>query len=258
MLLVVVPSAPASADCMPIVGTEHVLEPGTVVLLGEIHGTRDGPETVSRLACAALEQGRQVTVGLEIPQNEQSAINRYLEGEDEASQRDLLLATSFWRRDYQDGRSSRAMLDLLFVLREYGTGVVAIDDPEAPEERDAFMAHRLSDEISKASQNIFVVLVGNLHNRLVVGNRFNASYEPMGYLLRKMRPETELISLQLTHSGGSAWICTGSATSDCGERALNGKEGSEPGVEIFEDSTESRYSGRLHVGPIEASPPAKN
>ena len=49
------------------------------------------------------------------------------------------------------------MLDLLFVLREYGAGVVAIDDPEAPEApegRDAFMAHRLSEEISKASQNI--------------------------------------------------------------------------------------------------------
>ena len=80
MLLVVVPSAPVWADCMPIAGTEHVLEPGTVVLLGEIHGTREGPETVSRLACAALEQGQQVTVALEIPQNEaighQSNISR--------------------------------------------------------------------------------------------------------------------------------------------------------------------------------------
>ena len=95
------------------------------------------------------------------------------------------------------------------MLREYGARVVAIDDPEAPQGRDAFMANRLSDEVSKARQEIFVVLVGNLHNRLAAGNRFNAWYEPMGYLLPTTIPETELTSLRVTHRGGSAWVCTG-------------------------------------------------
>jgi len=97
-----------------------------------------------------------------------------------------------------------------------------------------------------------------MHNRLVAGNRFNPSYEPMGYLLRTTSPATELISLRVTHSGGSAWICTGSTTSDCGEQDLKGTVGLEPGIDIFEDSGESAYSGRLHVGPIKASPPAKH
>ncbi|TDI48407.1 MAG: hypothetical protein E2P02_00815 [Acidobacteria bacterium] len=108
MIIVAAPPATVWADCTSIAGTEHVLESGTVVLLGEIHGTREGPQTVSRLACAALEQGRDVTIGLEIPKNEQVAINRYFDGEDEASQRAMLLATSFWQRDYQDGRSYTA------------------------------------------------------------------------------------------------------------------------------------------------------
>lgn len=63
--VVVTPSATAWADCTPLAGTEHVLEPGTVVLLGEIHGTIEAPEAVSRLACVALEQGRRVTIGLD-------------------------------------------------------------------------------------------------------------------------------------------------------------------------------------------------
>ena len=258
VFVVLVPPSMVGSECTPIVGSEDLLEPGSIVLLGEIHGTTQGPEAVSRLTCVALEHGRRVSVALEIPKGEQPFIDQYLDGDNIST----LLGTGFWQRDYQDGRSSRAMLELLSTLRDYARDtervrVVAIDDPDAANGRDAYMAERVHHEISSAPQDVVIVLVGNLHNRLVAGNRWNPSYEPMGYLLGNMGHTQHLVSLRLTHGGGSAWVCTGSTPGDCGERELNGDDGLELGIEMFEASTDNAYSGRLHLGHIDASPPAK-
>ncbi len=81
----------------------------------------------------------------------------------------------------------------------------------------------------------------------------------MGYLLESLLgSETELVSLRITNSGGSAWICTGSAATDCGVRELDGQDELPMGTELFADSQDAAFSGRLHVGPITALPPAKN
>lgn len=256
----------ASLECMSIAGAASILRGGAVVLLGEIHGTDQAPEAISALTCHALDRGLNVTVALEIPRDEQEAIERYLTPDDrsEPLMLDSLMKGSFWQRGYQDGRSSRGMLELLRSLRRYReeterVRVVIIDDPQAPEGRDAYMAHRLRDVRAAAEQNLILVLTGNLHNRLVIGTRWNPQYEPMGYLLEKLLgSETELVSLRITHSGRSAWVCTGSAATDCGVRELDGKDDLPMGIELFADSEHAAFSGRLHVGPISASPPAKN
>ncbi len=81
----------------------------------------------------------------------------------------------------------------------------------------------------------------------------------MGYLLESLLgSETELVSLRITGSGGSAWICTGSEATDCGVRELEGQDDLPMGIELFADSRDAAFSGRLHVGPITALPPAKN
>jgi hypothetical protein len=154
------------------------------------------------------------------------------------------------------------MLELLHSLRGYGNDlerlrVMAIDDPEASEGRDAFMAQRLANATERSPESVFFVLTGNVHNRLTSGIRWNPDYEPMGYRLQRLRPETEIVSLRITHGGGTAWVCTGSDVRDCGPRELDAQESSTPGIELFSNPGDRPFSGRYYVGPITASPPAR-
>jgi len=254
-------SAPAAQECEPVSGAERVVRPGAVILLGEIHGTEQAPAAVAGLACQALSSGLRVSVGLEIPRSEQAVVSDYVlsSSAEDAARLARLKESSFWARDYQDGRSSRAMLDLLRTLKRFRVEtdrvrVLLIDDPQAADGRDAHMASVVRDAAASPDADVVVVLVGNLHNRLTAGTSWNPDYQPMGHLLRSM---PGLISLQLTHSGGSAWVCSGSDVSDCGSRALEGKE-HLPGIMLFAPSSSNAYSGRFHLGPIDASPPAKN
>jgi hypothetical protein len=191
-----------------------------------------------------------VTVGLEIPRTEQEDIDRYLESEGTVEDQQRLRASGWWQRDYQDGRSSQAMFDLVRELRAYQTNlrVILIDDPGSVLGRDRTMANLLAAEIDRRPEDLFVVLTGNLHSQLIPGRS-----EPMGYHLRQMRPESEIISLNITHGGGTAWVCTNDG---CGVLTLRGEDGIGQGVELYPQSMENAYTGRLHVRKITASPPA--
>lgn len=255
--------APAFAeDCPPLAGADAVIAPGTVLLLGELHGTAEMPAAVASLACAATARGLTVAVGLEIPQSEQARIDRYIAGE---SARDELLAGDFWQREYQDGRSSAAMADLLGALRTLrarspSLRVVALDVPEPPAERDRAMATRLAavyDALAPSAPATFVVtLTGNLHNRLTRGNPFDPASESMGYLFRRDRPLASVRSLLLSYADGTAWTCTSAAVADCGERPLQGKPPRDIGIRLGEGSADAPFSGELFLGPIHASLPA--
>ena len=258
-----IPVAEARAPmCASIPGAEPLLRSGTVVLLGEIHGTAESPEAVASLACLALERGLDVTVALELPVEDTELVRAFLSGGEASS----LLASAFWARAYQDGRTSEAMLELLTTLRELDLDVILIDRPSKGRGRDRFMAEQLAHHITGAPDRMVIALTGNLHNRLTVGTRFDENYEPMGFLLTSMRPERRIISLRITHGGGSAWVCTGSETSDCGPRELDGREGSpksslrpfrdSPGLELLPDTDGGPFSGHLYVERITASPPA--
>jgi hypothetical protein len=111
------------------------------------------------------------------------------------------------------------------------------------------MADRLAGEIDRRPDDLLIVLTGNLHNRLVPGRS-----EPMGYHLVLLRPQAEVLALNLTYGGGTAWVCT---RDGCGVRGMGGEEGTRLGIEIDPNAAEGPYSGRLHVGTVTASPPAR-
>lgn len=243
--------------CRSVPGADSVLRPGVVILLGEIHGTRESPRAVSDLVCLALEKRLSVTVALEIPVTEQNNIDAYLTGTETT-----LPEGKFWKREYQDGRSSGAMIDLLSKLRTYheldgGLRVVALDEPHHPDGRDLAMARRLNDIVSHEPEHLVVVLTGNIHNRLSRGIRWDADYEPMGYRLVRSNPPVEILSLELTHSGGTAWVCTGGSSEDCGVRKLQGADDVPLGIELFIEPTGRPFSGRYHLGKITASLPGR-
>lgn len=250
--------------CGDVAGTRDLLRAGSVLLLGEIHGTQEAPAAVEHLVCLALEGGLHVTVGLELPQEAQPGIDTYLNSEDDSSSRRTLLSGEFWQRDYQDGRTSAAMYELLIELHRHRNAtdrvnVMAIDHPTSRLGRDAFMASRLRARIARHPDEVIVVLTGNLHNRLTVGTRFAPELEPMGYLLSQSAAiARRLVSLRLSHRGGAAWICTGSDVSDCGERELDARARSPLGVSLFPNRDEDRsFSGEYQLGRVTASAPAK-
>src|SRR6056297_2293528 len=72
-------SATASLDCgASIAGVDPLLVPGTIVMLGEIHGTVEIPAFVGDLACHGLVRGHRVLLGLEYPASEQADLETYL------------------------------------------------------------------------------------------------------------------------------------------------------------------------------------
>ncbi len=258
LLALAVPAAPApAATCEPLADATTLLEAGSVVLLGELHGTAEAPAALGRLACAALALSAEVTVALEIPEVEQAAIDRYLAG---TMDLETLAGGPFWTRSYQDGRSSLAMLELLETLGSLRSDhaslrVAAIDRPDPPQDRDRAMAERIASLAAARSDGIVLALTGNLHTRLSPGTPFDPRHEPMGYLLRRLLPEARLHSIDLSHEAGTAWICTGPAISDCGAHTVGGSEPREERLHFRLLDPGEPFTAELHLGPITASPP---
>ena len=120
------------------------------------------------------------------------------------------------------------------------------------------MAERLAALIKESPGRLVIVLTGNIHNRLTTGMRWNPNLEPMAYLLKRLVPERELVSLIMTHSGGEAWVCMSGDASDCGARSMKGSPANGAGVLLAPDTAGGAYSGRFFVGKITASPPARS
>jgi hypothetical protein len=178
-------AGPALA-CEPLEGITPLLEPGSVLLLGEMHGTTQSQAFVSRAACLALGAGHPVTVALEIPQQEEARITAYLASDGGEKDRAALLAGPFWAGTYKDGRSSRAMLGLiedLRAMRRKGSPVrVALIDSMVPpadgRSRDHMMADNLKAAFDAAPKDVFLALTGNLHSRVTLGRRGIRSTSP--------------------------------------------------------------------------------
>jgi hypothetical protein len=250
-----------------IAGRETLTAP--LVLVGEIHGTREIPATFGRLVCqtAAERRGGTVLVGVEIASSGQSAIDAFLAGAGGAAATRALLAQQFWQRDYQDGRSSEAMLHLLDDLRRYRNAglkvVVRALDPElydSPGDRDAGMSATLIAAIAAVRPAKTLVMVGNVHSRTLHGYPWDAkaAYLPLGALLRARYDD--LIALDVAAQGGFAWTCASAAPADCGAHPMRAREATGPVPRIALDpaaAARTGYSGTLFLGQVTASAPAR-
>jgi hypothetical protein len=260
-VLVAAQAAPPRA-CRAIRGIEPLLKPGAVVLLGEMHGTNESPAFVVDTVCHALQAGLQVSVGLEIPREEETRVAAFLESQGSAADREALLAGPFWQSPYQDGRRSEAMVGLLERLRRFRQDggkvrVVLLDIAtfSSPQERDQAMAARMKEAIGGSPKDLFLALTGNVHSRTVRGTPWNAEYEPFGYLLAQSGPQPT--ALDVSHTGGTAWNCPGDKPEDCRILPLRGRgQGQAPEVALGVTVDASGHHGRYHVGALTASTPA--
>lgn len=258
-------TAGTALDCPPIEGVEPLLDPGRVVMLGEMHGTAESPAFVGDLVCQALDAGRTVTVALEIPLQESERIEPFLDSAGGEADTTALLASDYWQGAYQDGRRSRAklaLLERLRSLRHRGLPVdaVLLDDLTATDgsTRDRRLGERLLEAAEKNPGGVVVSLTGNLHNRTVRGLPWDPEHEPMGYLVAEELASERIAALNVLSAGGTGWFCTGSTPETCGAQEIGGggEPDAGPAVELYPEADDLGYHGVYEVGRLTASPPA--
>ena len=231
-----------------------------IILLGELHGLEAVPAFAIDLACRLAAAGTPVLLALEIPRQEQDRIDAFLASKGGLPNETALLDGAFWRREFQDGRSSRArlaLLDAARVLRAQGLPlrIAAVDDASVPSPaRDSAMASGLL--AAKRPDETALLLVGDLHARTKPGAPWNPNIVWAGVQIRARQPK--VVSLVNRFIGGEAWICTGNAPSYCGVRTVKGRGGA-PGfrVDRFAATDSIGFDGTFDIGPATPSVPAR-
>lgn len=252
-------AAAAIASCSPIPGAVQVWSKPSVhwVFVGELHGSNETPAVFRDLACDALALGKHVTVALERPTSEQTALDGILTAKNLSTAKRALLQQPGWK-DGMDGRASEAMLRLLVSLRELGKsypglGVVAFDAPyagTADGARDAAMGRALLAVRTRKPGDLILILVGNAH--AMQAPQFG--FDPAAMYL----PAKEILSLEVTDRGGESWSSIDDA---CGPmKGGVGDKGATKPRGMFLDPNLAPFGkvdGILSLGvPLTASTPA--
>ncbi|MCP3058586.1 hypothetical protein LXT21_07365 [Myxococcus sp. K38C18041901] len=260
------PSQVAIECGLPIIGLGKQAKPGAMLLLGELHGTQEVPRFVAQTSCQSAVAGLPVTVGLELPLENQGRVDAFLDSQGEEGDWLKLMEAPFWRSPYPDGRGSEAMANMLEQLRQLRSqgldvDVVVFDHPKANgQQREDAMAATLIHQVESAPKRFYVVLSGNIHSRTKKGLPWNKDHRPMGLLLKQQLDD--VVALDMAYDSGTAWICSVDSQGkrdrlDCGVRETKGKNNGERYFVHTWDSVNSEgYHGVFYVGSVNASAPA--
>jgi len=184
---------------------------GHVLVLGELHGTREIPAYFLALVRHAA-RGREIVVGLELPAEAGGQLRC-------AGRRPSALP-AYWARPVQDGRTSRAMRDLLCALRARNLArhvrIVFLDDPGRRQGFDAPAAERFNAAFT-GRPAVGLILTGSYHARNVDGAL------PFHLRRRGLAVRTVMTSAP----AGEAWYC--GADRSCGVQQARVNFCSQPG-----------------------------
>ncbi|MBF5042464.1 ChaN family lipoprotein [Aggregicoccus sp. 17bor-14] len=192
-------------------GFDRALAPGGFLVLGEVHGTQEVPRFVGQAVCHAAHLGAPVVLALELPVREQRALDRYLQSDGDEEDVEALTAGPFWHRPEQDGRSSRALVELIERARTLGrqglrVAVLSFDvEGLQGSAHDAAMAQRLLAARKQQPRASFIVLTGNVHASNERGVPWDRDFVPMGWHLS--RAGVPFHSYDVLYRHGSAWDC---------------------------------------------------
>jgi hypothetical protein len=252
--------AKAQSDCTDVRGTESVIHGHRIVMIGEIHGTKEMPAMFTRLVCAALRRGNVVAVGLEMWPNQRDPLDAYMASDGGETARKTLLASAFWTAQFQDGRRSVAHLDMIEALRAMRRQGMALTVFVLEEQsgttppsrsRDGVMAANVRRQYEAHPATLVLTFTGNIHNMLKIPDHLKSIPAPMGVELRDLNP----VSINLVSAGGTEWNCR----PDCGVQRTTalGPAASSIGEPVLTlGANEGEYSGHINIGPTTASLPA--
>jgi hypothetical protein len=220
-----------------------------IILIGELHGTKEAPRLFSNLVTvAAGEKNRRTGVGLELPILLQRLVDEAVKNNTKIdSFREQVLANPAWQQ-IDDGRSSEAMLDLICdTLRLAESQKVSLFFFDTQNiERDESMAQFIGRRVREQGYDVTFILAGNIHANKAPRHPRMTKIVPMGHRLEEQGFTVH--SYDVRYSAGEAWICS----PDCGVRHLGDWGMTTDSNAIHREG----YDGFLFVGPIHASPPA--
>lgn len=231
------------------------LDARDVLIIGEVHGTKETPAIVAALMDLKSKEG-MVLLGLEIPANQQGLMDDYLSG---AGSEESLLSGDFWKREAgrQDGRSSQAIFDLVREARRLRLAGRRIEVVcYVPSDREVQMGGSRAQNIlsthDRVKPDFTLVLSGNYHSRVVKAD-FD-DQEPLGAQLSRL----DSVSLPVYSTRGEYWACGGSPVPDCGVRSVSDQAHSlKQGVMLSEEITGRGYHGSIVIEEFTASPPVE-
>lgn len=197
----------------------HIVEQAgshRLIVLGELHGTSEIPALAGALVAHYAAAG-VVTLALEVPHDEQPALDRYLDSDGGVDAWRALATTPFWQvsDDQHDGRRSVAMRQLIEhvrALRSQGHSVAVLAHDVSGTEalahdhhwRDTQMAANLRAAIERTPGTV-LVLTGNVHAMRTRPAWAPAELQlaPMTSQLRDLEP----FAVNLTGASGQFWGC---------------------------------------------------
>lgn len=235
-----------------------------IIVFGELHGTKEAPFAFLSAICSILEDNpdENMVVGLEYPSVYAEHLHTYLNSDGNTDAREHFLATPFWTRDRQDGRTSLAMLDLIEAIRRLKKSTERISvvafvpvvrsGQFEQQQYEQNMAEILNRSMEEHSDRRHVILVGNLHARRTKGWQDNPEFEFMFALLNGQKSAIDIESRY-----GTYWACT---RDGCGRQALQAKSNADFG-ELPSNKPKvverERYHWAIRFEQFSASPPAK-
>ena len=218
LVLLACASASAAAPVVPDYSAEIALvrphlTKERLILLGEMHGTREIPQLVGQLI-EDLSAEQPLVLALEVNASEQAAFDHYLASDGGAQARAQLEHSPFWspKSNQHDGRRNHqalALIERVRALRASGRTLSLLAfDPAAStrdhHERDRVMATSLRKVIADNPDTRVLVLTGNVH-----AMRSRPSYAPpqmqtpMGSYLGDLDP----YSINISAREGASWAC---------------------------------------------------
>ena len=179
-----------------------------LILVGEIHGNEESPKFFMKIVNSFIGKNKKILVALEIPILSQENINAYLKTRNE----NYLRNDFFFNRKDQDGRSSKAMVNLLRSLsRIPGIEVVCMDEQNVDAQfRDTLMAKNISEKFKLGFDHI-LVYAGNIHSSIVIGAPWDSSFRPLGFELIQILgfSSQSILNIRFRHEILNSWMCMG-------------------------------------------------
>ena len=112
---------------LPFTFPEEITET-RIIMLGDLHGTHEAPQLAAELACTLARKGFPVTLAIEMPHDEQAALDAYIASDGGDTAQSALLTRSFWklRRDGLNTVATLAMIDRIRLLRQRGNSLAIL------------------------------------------------------------------------------------------------------------------------------------
>jgi hypothetical protein len=196
-----------------------------MIFIGEVHGAQEVPAAVSGVVTLLRNNNISVTVALGIWWTEQARIDEYMK----TGQKELLENSPFFNTPKQDGRRSRALVQLIDSLRLMGDVKILCFDPVdgsgknvGGQLRDSGMAYYLAKAAIQNPERTLVALTGIAHSG--IAERKNSEgefYFPAGRMAIELPgspfKQEDVLSIIGRYFDGTAWLCK----ETCGVQVLS-------------------------------------